>query len=134
MELILKRAYFPKGTNGSLFESGAFICFTIELPWQENRYMVSCIPEGKYQLKRRYTEKHGWHLMVTEVLHRSGILIHPANDAQKELEGCIAPVTMLSGIGTGTDSRKADSKLKKLVFAAIDQEEDVFLTIKNASI
>jgi len=95
MELILKRVYFHKGTIGVLFNDEQFVCFTIELPWEENQRKVSCIPEGRYELERRYTEKRGWHLALKKVINRSCILFHPDNDALKELQGCIAPVTML---------------------------------------
>ncbi|MFA9389678.1 MAG: DUF5675 family protein [Prolixibacteraceae bacterium] len=132
MELSLKRAYFPHGTNGALFCNDQFVCFTIELPWQENRRNISCIPEGKYSLGKRFTERRGWHLLVKDVPNRSEILFHPANNALKELQGCIAPVTMLSGIGSGTDSRKADNKLNKLVVEAIQNDESVFLIIQKA--
>lgn len=133
MEIILKRSYHSEseGTNGSIFVSGQFICFTIELPWKGNCRRISCIPEGKYLIGRRFSEKLGWHLIVLSVPGRSYILFHPANDALKELEGCIAPVTYLTGIGTGAHSRKANDKLKKLVFEAMRKEnEEVFLIIK----
>jgi hypothetical protein len=132
MELNLKRAYFPKGTNGGIFRDEQFICFTIELPWKENQRNVSSIPKGRYQLAKRFTQKRGWHLIVKSVTGRSGILFHPANDALKELPGCIAPVTMLSGIGTGTNFRKATTKLNELVFQAFDADEAVYLTIQKA--
>lgn len=132
MELILKRAYFPGGTNGALFNDEQFVCFTIELPWKNNLRNLSCIPEGKYSLGKRYTEKYGWHLVVNAVPNRSHILFHPANHAIRELKGCIAPVTALTGIGTGADSRNAVEKLKKLVFAAVLHEENVSLTIQKA--
>ena len=38
---------------------------------------------------------------------RSGILVNVANDAQKELRGCIASVFSLSWNGKGLDSRLA---------------------------
>jgi len=133
MELILKRAYFPNGTNGAIFCNEQFICFTIELPWKENQRKVSCIPEGKFELGKRYTEKHGWHLVVNTVPERSHILFHPANHALKELEGCIAPVTVLTGIGTGVESRKAFDKLKSLVYEAI-LKENVSIIIEKATL
>jgi len=129
MELTLKRMYFPRGTNGYLLSGEELVCFTIELPWRDNRCRVSCIPEGRYILKKRYTSKRGWHLLVDGVPQRSWILIHPANDAMKELEGCIAPVSLLSGIGTGTFSRKAEEKLRGLVFEAMERGEEVRMAV-----
>ncbi len=129
MELTLKRTYFPAGTNGVLLQGDEFICFTIELPQKDNQKQVSCIPEGRYELKQCYTRSRGWHLQVNGVPRRSGILIHPANDALTELEGCIAPVSTLTGIGKGMFSKKAQEKLNALAFEAMDREEEVFLAV-----
>jgi hypothetical protein len=131
MELELGRVYYPEGTNGEIQHEGQLVCPSIELPWRDNRRSVSCIPEGRYEIRKRFTEKRGQHLLVVDVPGRSGILIHPANDAQKELLGCIAPVTRLTGPGRGIHSRAANEKLKVLVLAALDQKEKVFITIKS---
>src|SRR5690606_28120092 len=114
MEFTLERAYFKEGTNGALFCSHVFLCHTIELPWNDNKRNISCIPEGVYQLIPRFSQKHKHHLLVKGVEKRKLILIHSANDALKELEGCIAPVTYLSGIGKGTQSRPMMQKLLSL--------------------
>jgi len=65
------------------------------------------------------------------VPQRSLILLHPANDAFKELQGCIAPVTYLGGLGKGLQSRNAMQKLTSIVYQAIDQKEKIFITIKS---
>ena len=130
MVLELTRTYFPNGTNGKLECKGKSICNTIELPWRENETRVSCIPEGKYFIKKRYSQKFQWHLEVLDVKNRSLILLHPANNALLELNGCIAPVTKLSGLGLGLMSRKAFSKLKDLVYKALDNKESVELIVK----
>jgi hypothetical protein len=131
MEIQLLREYFSSGTNGSLLVDGMFVCFTIELPWLSNHRRVSCIPEGRYPIRKRFSYKRDWHLEVLEVPERSLILIHPANDALKELQGCIAPVSLITGHGKGSSSRKAFSVVNTLVFGAIDRKEQVFLTIKR---
>jgi hypothetical protein len=59
------------------------------------------------------------------------ILFHPANNALRELKGCIAPVTKLSGPGLGLMSRKAFAKLKDLVYKALDNEESVALLVTS---
>ncbi len=102
MELVLHRAYFEEGTNGTLFTNGKFLCHTIELPWENNKRNISCIPEGQYKVEPRFSKRFKHHLILKAVKGRSYILFHPANDALKDLEGCIAPVTYLSGIGKGT--------------------------------
>ncbi|HOX81966.1 MAG TPA: DUF5675 family protein [Chryseolinea sp.] len=131
MELELFRIYYPEGTNGEVRYEGILICPTIELPWLQNQRNISCIPEGRYELKKRVTQKRGQHLLVLNVKGRSGILIHPANDAKKDLHGCIAPVTIHTGPGKGSQSRLANEKLKALVLEAFERNEKVFITIKS---
>ena len=129
MELQLLREYHAKGTNGELWHGGQLVCHTIELPWLDNKRGVSCIPEGEYRLQKRFVEKFQWHLVVLKVPNRQWILIHPANNALKELKGCIAPVTKLESAGFGSFSREAVKKLNKLVFPALDKGEEVILKI-----
>ena len=131
MVIVLNRTYFPNGTNGKLESKGKSICHTIELPWRENEKRVSCIPEGKYFIRKRYSKKFQWHLEVVDVKDRSLILFHPANNALFELNGCIAPVIKLSGPGLGLMSRKAFITLKELVYSAIDVNESCELIIKS---
>jgi hypothetical protein len=131
MVLELSRTYFPDGTNSKLECEGKLICNTIELPWKNNETKVSCIPEGKYFIKKRYSRKFQWHLEVIDVKNRKLILFHPANNAVKEINGCIAPVKKISGPGLGLQSRLAFAKLKNLVYGALDSTETVLLIIKS---
>ena len=131
MELVLHRAYFEEGTNGTLFNSGKFLCHTIELPWNDNKRNISCIPEGVYEVEPRFSKRFKHHLILKAVKGRSFILFHPANDALKELQGCIAPVTYLNGIGKGIYSKNAMQKLLSLVYQAKDRKEHILLTIKS---
>jgi hypothetical protein len=131
MELELIRTYFPNGTNGEISFNGVRVCSTIELPWKNNQHRISCIPEGRFELTKRYSPKFGHHLLVNEVKGRELILIHPANDAVKELKGCIAPVSVCTGEGRGNNSRLALKKLLALVYVAMERKESVFLTVKS---
>ena len=133
MEVLLIRRYAPQGTNGELLIHGARVCYTIELPWRQNARRISCIPEGCYALRLRYSVRYGEHLEVTGVPGRSAILIHAANDALKELQGCIAPVTELTGAGKGQASRQALERLKAHVCPLLKQGTPVCLTIKTPS-
>jgi hypothetical protein len=133
MEFTLQRSYFNEGTNGTLFLSNRFICQTIELPWKENQRSISCIPEGRYELIARTSEKFQHHFILKNVTDRSLILIHPANDAKRELRGCIGPVLHLSGIGKGLYSKRALDKLRFLIGSALQNEERIFLTIKSSN-
>ncbi len=131
MEIVLYRNYYKEGTNGTLFIGEKFFCFSIELPWKENKRNISCIPEGQYEVQTRFSKKFQHHLILKDVKGRSYILFHPANDAKKELLGCIAPVTYLSGIGKGTYSRNAMQRLLSKVYQAKDRKEKILLTIKS---
>ncbi len=131
-KLILCRIYHVNGTNGLLYDDrGELLCYTIELPWRDNKVRESCIPEGTYRLTKRYSQKFSHHILLNDVPDRSLILIHPANDAATELLGCIAPVTELTGPGKGNSSRIRFNKVKDLVYGWIDQGEEVYLEIKE---
>lgn len=130
MELVLIRTYHADGTNGIIYANNSFQCYTIELPWEDNLPQHSCIPEGRYELKKRYSTRFGQHLLVERVKERELILLHPANDALKELKGCIAPVSILTGPGKGMLSRNAFQKVLQLVYKALEKET-VFITIQS---
>lgn len=130
MQLVLTRRYYKEGTNGTLYCEGEELCQTIERTWENNERNRSCIPEGLYELKKRYSFHHKEHLIVTGVPNRNLILIHPANNALHELQGCIAPVTKTTGEGTGTQSILATNLLYREVNTRIDKEQ-VWLRITS---
>jgi len=99
--LLLQRKYGAQGTNGTITYQGEEICHTIELPDRNNIPRISCIPIGQYKLEKRRYAKHGEQIGIPIVLGREAILIHAANNALRELQGCIAPVTTLTGEGRG---------------------------------
>ena len=141
MELELIRTYYPSGTNGKILlltagapakaGEGRLLMYSIELPWKDNHAGVSCIPEGRYELVKRWSPKFNRHLQVMNVPQRKDILIHPANDALQELKGCIAPVSLISGAGKGLRSRQAVDALVGLVYGALDLHDRVLLNIKS---
>lgn len=131
MVLLLQRTYYANGVNGELYVNGDFVCHTIELPWLNNKPNCSCIPEGSYVLQKRWSPKYLWHLMVTGVKGRSFILFHPANDARKQLRGCIAPVTQLTGQGKGDHSKLAFTKLTAMVFPVINKQTVLLIITKK---
>jgi hypothetical protein len=128
--LLLQRKYGVKGTNGTITFNGEEICHTIELPDRNNIPRISCIPIGQYKLIKRRYPKHGEQIGIPNVLGREAILIHAANNALKELHGCISPVTTLTGEGTGDYSGKALAKLKALVYSLWDMGDEVYLNIR----
>ena len=128
--LLLQRKYGAQGTNGTITYQGEEICHTIELPDRNNIPRISCIPVGRYKLEKRRYPKHGEQIGIPNVLGREAILIHAANDALRELQGCIAPVTTLTGEGRGDYSGKALAKLKALVYSLWDMGDEVYLNIR----
>lgn len=131
MQLTIIRIYGSTGTNGYLICNKQLISKTIELPWKRNIQSESCIPEGIYSLKERYSPRFGRHLEVMDVPNRDLILFHPANDARRELRGCIAPVSELIGPGMGIKSRLAMSKLMDLVIPILDCNDCLTLKIQT---
>ena len=130
MELELIRSYHPNGTNGTIYYKGKLQCNCIELPWLNNQHQVSCIPEGRYELEKIYNEKFKWHFIVKNVPGREAILVHPANSALKELKGCIAPVSKITGEGLGIHSKDALMKLF-MITDSVPEKETIFLNIKS---
>ncbi len=61
---------------------------TLELGWHDNKRNISCIPEGNYKVKRRYSAKYEHHFHVTDVKGRSLILLHKGN-YHKDIRGCV---------------------------------------------
>jgi hypothetical protein len=131
MELLLIRSYYARGTNGRLYVGDKLLCYTIELPWKDNRTRVSCIPEGRYAVEKRWSPRFQYHLWIRGVPGRSLILMHPGNNALEELEGCIAPVTFLNGTGKGSCSKLALSKVLSVLHTAFERNETPFLNIQS---
>ena len=112
-----------------IFIKGILLCRSIELRWANNERNVSCVPEGVYPVAIIQHPKFGECLQVNNVKGRSGILVHVANDAQKELRGCIAPVFSLNGNGKGQYSRLAMSYIIENLKNSGEKEH--FIDIKN---
>ena len=129
MVIELQRLYRDTWTDGFIFIKDVLLCRSIELRWANNERNVSCVPEGVYPVAIIQHPKFGECLQVSGVKGRSGILVHVANDAQKELRGCIAPVFSLSGNGKGLHSRLA--MIYIIENLKISGEKDHFIEIKN---
>ncbi len=129
MVIELQRLYQDGWTDGLIFIKGILLCRSIELRWANNERNVSCVPEGVYPMAIIQHPKFGECLLVNNVKGRSGILVHVANDAQKELRGCIAPVFSLSGNGKGLHSRLALNYIIENL--KISGEKDHFTEIKS---
>jgi len=76
------------GTHGSLYNGITFLCYTEELPWEDNTPDESCIPEGTYTCTRHNSSDHPNTWQVNDVPNRSNVLIHTGNTLKDTL-GCI---------------------------------------------
>ena len=131
MVIELQRLYRDGWIDGLIFIKGVLLCRSIELRWANNDRNVSCVPEGVYPVAIIQHPKFGECLQINEVKGRSGILVHVANDAQKELRGCIAPVFSLSGNGKGQYSRLALNYIIENL--KISEEKEHFLKISSGN-
>ena len=133
--LSLIRTYQADHTPGTLFLNGAQECFTLELPWKANQFQVSCIPEGRYKLSKRHSQKFGHHILLHGTEPRTLILIHSGNTTA-DILGCIL-VGMAKGNLNGKpavlSSKVAMDKLRPKVYAALDNGMEAWLTISSVS-
>lgn len=75
-------------TMGALCFNDKPEMLTLEEAWRNNETKISCIPDGKYKIKRHRSPKFGITFRVENVPERSEILFHIGNTA-KDTEGCI---------------------------------------------
>jgi hypothetical protein len=92
---LIRTSVSDQGTSGMLV-MGGFNCYTLELPWRDNKRSISCVPQGQYTVIQRASPKYGKIYWVTEVPSRSYILIHSGNYAgdvnkgyKTHVKGCI---------------------------------------------
>lgn len=96
MEVVLQRhKQDEKGTMGWLHIEGEKAIATLELPWANNEVKKSCIPVGRYLVKRTLSPKFGRTFEITGVPDRSKILFHWGN-LINHTQGCV-----LLGTGHG---------------------------------
>lgn len=116
MHIVIKRTTNEdKQTLGTLQVQG-FKCYTLELPWKQNKKGISCIPPGKYKVVKRFSEKYGNHLHILDVKGRSFILIHNGN-YHTQIQGCILVGDSLTDINKDgyKDVTNSTKTLEKLV-------------------
>ena len=122
--ICLERTYTDQHqTLGRLFvydDAGEllFDCFTLELPWLENKRRESCIPPGSYRAIKHQSPRFGATLWLQDVPGRSEILIHFGNYRRDTL-GCILPGASLKDIdGDGhADVTSSKATMRKLLAA-----------------
>ena len=135
--LIQRYSHVEKQTIGNLFglsENGhiLFECDSLELPWLNNQKQISCIPTGKYKIKKRYSKKFKNHLHITNVEDRSYILIHSGN-YYKDILGCVL-VGKLGYVNNDDviDVSSSKKTLKSLLNSIeFDENKEIDLDIVN---
>lgn len=101
---LARRPSTDEGTFGVL-TFGAQRCYTVELPWRDNRRQRSCIPPGRYACAIVQSPRFGRVYGVANVPGRTHVLIHSANFGgdvdlgwHTQLHGCIAPCQRLGAM------------------------------------
>lgn len=83
----IERAYFSDCTIGRLSYLD-FKCMVLELPWLDNQKNISCIPEGIYQCKKRFSPGKQYEVIeYIGVPNRAFIQAHYGNYT-RQLLGC----------------------------------------------
>jgi len=124
MDVVIDRNYQnEEQTVGtlSIYEEKdmVFRCFTIELPWKDNKTGVSRIPTGKYRVTKYNSPSKGKVFLFHDVQNRSYIEIHSGNFVS-QIRGCILVGDNLrdinnDGLRDVLNSRKTMDKLYELL-------------------
>ena len=109
---IIRRQQLAKSVIGKLSVNGAELCWTLELPWKDNKNDISCIPVGFYQGTIRTDGSKGWRIELVGVPKRGNIQIHVGNYPSDVL-GCILLGTDWFYGDAVLNSQSALAKLKQ---------------------
>ncbi len=76
-------------SDGDSESKPKFTFFTLELPWKDNQRGVSCIPAGKYMIRKRnpYGNFPYVHFDILNTTPREGVKIHAGN-YYTSIRGC----------------------------------------------
>lgn len=120
---MLELIRIEKGQNetvGVLTIDNKVLCYTLELPYLDNKNNISCIPEGEYKMIKTDNTKFGICWQITDVPNRLGILIHNGN-THKDIQGCI-----LLGQGVGyLDEIRAVLNSRNAIFELMTLTKDL---------
>ena len=131
--LLIRDDMTQDSTLGKLYVDGEYECETLELPWLDNQKSISCIPEGKYNIRiRSADESRSYkynHLIVNEVPNRSYILFHIGNNTSNS-KGCILTGQTRKKNFVGV-SKKAHTSLMQNLTNKGERSGNINLIIKN---
>lgn len=139
IKLIIERySHGEKQTIGSIIgvsEVGheRFRHDTLELPWLDNQKNISCIPIGRYKLKKRFSKKYKHHLHIQDVENRTWVLIHAGN-YYTDILGCVLVGSGLKDINhDGVVDVVSSKKTLKSIMNSVefDEKNEIDLEIFN---
>ena len=123
------------GIQGVLL-SKHFCCFTLELPNRNNQKNISCIPQGIYICKYKYSRKFKDVFHLQNVKDRTYIYIHSGNFAgdinkgfRSHTKGCLLLGERFGILNSQLAILNSRNTMKRL-FEAFDKE-DFELTIEE---
>jgi hypothetical protein len=115
--ILVREPSTSDGTLGEIFSpDGSHLCYTMELPWENNEPEKSCIPLGTYICVPHNSFDHPGTWELLDVPGRSEILIHTGNTDDDSL-GCI-----LVGRAVGTLNGKPGVLMSAIAFHVMKQE------------
>lgn len=124
----LKRAYSDdKQQLGDLYIDG-FKCKTLELSWKDNKRNISCIPKGRYNVKRKFSPKFGHVYEVQNVPNRTAIYLHAGNTFF-DIKGCILLGDMFGDVNKDKHADILNSKKTVKAFEQFMNGKDFILEI-----
>ena len=127
--LTLLRSYLEDRTIGILLEnSNIKLTNTMELPWNNNKVNISCIPEGTYYIKKCPKSKFKFAWSIPHVANRTYIRIHAGNSL-KDTTGCI-----LVGNYNNNDISWLNKSMNTLEYLWDILHSENILTIKTKTI
>ena len=105
------------------------VCYSLELPWRDNKKNISCIPKGTYKCTLYNSPKFGKVYKVLNVPNRTNILIHIGN-YNSQTQGCIMLGDELKDINKDGQKDVINSKLTLSKFMLFMGGKDFTLDIK----
>lgn len=89
---------YEGATFGVLSIDGEPLFTTCEDPWVDNERQISCIPQGRYRIRKHTSPRYGVCFRVDDVPERTHILIHAGNTSD-DTKGCILLGTSFGSLG-----------------------------------
>lgn len=115
---IERNIFDEKGIIGYMYINDLPVCYTLELPWLDNKKQISAVPIGFYNTLIRYDKKDQWRIQLKNVIDRNGVQVHVGNYTT-EIKGCILVGLEVDASNFSiSKSKKAYSILKQLFYGS----------------